>query len=55
MEMIDLSKSEFSAQSKEDKATFLMCSKCECLRKIDYENCKIYCSKPKCKKRSEKN
>ena len=46
---------EYSHLLKSDKAVFLRCSKCEWLRKIDYLNLKIYCSQPKCLKRSDKD
>lgn len=46
---------EYSHLSKNDKAVFLRCSKCQWLREIDYLNLKIYCSQPKCLKRSGKD
>lgn len=46
---------KLSSLSKDDRATFFMCQNCEWLRKIDYTNLKIYCSKPTCKKGEIKN
>lgn len=46
---------EYSHLLKSDKAVFLRLPKCEWLRKIDYLNLKIYCSQPKCLKRSDKD
>lgn len=46
---------KYSYLSKNDKAVFLRCLKCQWLREIDYLNLKIYCSQPKCLKRSDKD
>lgn len=46
---------QYSRLSEHDKAVFLRCLKCEWLRKIDYLNLKIYCSQPKCLKRSDED
>lgn len=46
---------KYSHLSKSDRAVFLCCLKCEWLREIDYLNLKIYCSRPKCVKRGDKD
>lgn len=40
--------------SEADKADMSKCEKCCYVRKIDYENLKIYCNLPYCNKREAK-